>query len=120
MGFYLYEKNRERRIFPFFDILGWFYRSLLNLREQLEKVLWFLKCSNTCHCVKGDQIRSFSWSVFSCILTQHGNLQSNYPYSVQMQENTDQKKLHIWTLFTLCAKSTYFLIFKGPVFFRHL
>ena len=24
------------------------------------------------------------------------------PYSVQMRENTDQKKLHIWTLFTLC------------------
>ena len=22
------------------------------------------------------------------------------PYSVQMQENTDQKKLRIWTLFT--------------------
>ena len=24
------------------------------------------------------------------------------PYSVQMRQNTDQKKLHIWTLFTLC------------------
>ena len=25
------------------------------------------------------------------------------PYSVRMQENTDQKKLRIWTLFTQCA-----------------
>ena len=24
------------------------------------------------------------------------------PYSVQMQENTDQKKLRIWALFTQC------------------
>ena len=26
-------------------------------------------------------------------------------YSVRMRENTDQKKLHIWTLFTLCCLS---------------
>ena len=41
------------------------------------------------HCVKSVQIRSFFWSVFSCIRN-----------SVQIQENTDQKKLRIWTLFT--------------------
>ena len=29
-----------------------------------------------------------------------GDLLSKSPYSVQMQENTDQKKLRIWTLFT--------------------
>ena len=27
---------------------------------------------------------------------------SIYPYSVRMRENTDQKKLRIWTLFTQC------------------
>ena len=40
------------------------------------------------HCVKSVQIRSFFWSVFSCIRT------------VRIKENTDQKKLRIWTLFT--------------------
>ena len=43
------------------------------------------------YCVKSVQIRSFFWSVFSCIRT---------PYSVETRENTAQKKLHIWTLFT--------------------
>ena len=27
------------------------------------------------------------------------------PYSVQVQENTDQKKLRIWTLFTQCLEN---------------
>ena len=26
-----------------------------------------------------------------------------FPYSVQMRENTDQKKLRLWTLFTQCS-----------------
>ena len=52
------------------------------------------------HCVKIVQIRSLFWSVFSCTRTKHGNLRSKSPYSVQIQENTDQKKLGIWTLFT--------------------
>ena len=30
-------------------------------------------------------------------------LQSKSPYSVRIQENTDQKKLRIWTLFTQCT-----------------
>ena len=35
------------------------------------------------------------------------------PYSVQIRENTDQKKLRIWTLFTQCIRRSfhyYFLI----------
>ena len=39
--------------------------------------------------MKSVQIRSFLCSIFSCIQTN----------SVQIQENTDQKKLRIWTLF---------------------
>ena len=45
------------------------------------------KCPNT---------ESF-WSVSSCIGTENGDLRSS---SVRIQENTDQKKLRIWTLFT--------------------
>ena len=56
-----------------------------------------------CQCVKSVQIRSFFWSLFSCIRTEYGYLWSKSPYSVRMQENTDQKHLRIWTLFTQCA-----------------
>ena len=52
------------------------------------------------HCVKYVQIRSFFWSVFSWIRTEYGDIGSTSPYSVRMRENTDQKKLRIWTLFT--------------------
>ena len=44
------------------------------------------------------QIRSFFWSVFIRIQTEYGDVLRIFPYSVQMQENTDQKKLCIWTL----------------------
>ena len=63
------------------------------------------------HCVKCVQIRSFFWSVFSHIRTEYGEIRSISPYSVQMRENTDQKKLRIWTLFTQCYfwdRSWYF------------
>ena len=52
------------------------------------------------HCVKSVQIWSFSWSLFSCIRTEYEDLRSKPPYSAQIQENTNQKKLCIWTLFT--------------------
>ena len=50
--------------------------------------------------MKSVQIRSFFWSVFFCIRTEYGDLRSKSPYSVRIQENTDQKKLRIWALFT--------------------
>ena len=53
-------------------------------------------------CVKSVQIRSFFWSVFSRIWTEYGEIRSISLYSVRMRENTDQKKLRIWTLFTQC------------------
>ena len=52
------------------------------------------------HCVKSVQIRSFFWSVFSCILTEYGDLPRKSRFSARIQENTDQKKLRICTLFT--------------------
>ena len=44
----------------------------------------------------------FFWSVIFCIRTEYGDFWSKYPYSVRMQENTDQEKLSIWSLFTQC------------------
>ena len=52
---------------------------------------------DTMQCVKSVQIRSFFCSVFSCIWTEYGDLLRKSPYSVQVQENTEQKKLRIWT-----------------------
>ena len=42
----------------------------------------------------------FFRSVFSCIRTEYGDLLCKFLYSVQIQENKDQEKLGIWTLFT--------------------
>ena len=50
------------------------------------------------HCVKSVQLRSFFWSVFSCIRTEYGEILRISPYSVRMWEDTDQKELCIWTL----------------------
>ena len=33
----------------------------------------------------------FSWSLFSCIRIEYGDMSSISPYSVQTWENTDQK-----------------------------
>ena len=52
------------------------------------------------HCVKSVQTGSFFWSIFSRIQTEYGEMLRISPYSVQMRENTGQKKLPIWTLFT--------------------
>ena len=41
-------------------------------------------------------------SVFSCIRTEQRDLIRKSPYSVRIQENTDQKQIRIWTLFTQC------------------
>ena len=95
-----------------------FYRS-----EYKHKKLHFVNkaaeiCLKSNHCVKSFQTRNFFWFVFSCIRTEYGDLQSFlwsvfscirteyedlrriFPYSVRIQENTDQKKLRIWTFFT--------------------
>ena len=59
--------------------------------------LWLFSCT---HCMKSVQILSFFWSVFCSIQTKYGDLPRKSPYSVRILENTDQKKLCIWTLFT--------------------
>ena len=54
------------------------------------------------HFVKRVQIQSFFSSVFSCIRAEYREIRSISPHLVRMGENTDQKKLRIWTLFTQC------------------
>ena len=56
------------------------------------------------HCVKIVQIQRFFWSVFSSIRTEYGDLLRKCPYSVRIQENTDQKNVRFWTLFTQCLQ----------------
>ena len=69
------------------------------------------KMNKSTHCMKSVQIRSFVWSVFSYIQTEYGELLRKSPYSVQIQENTDQKKLRIWTLFTQWLSLGILLLF---------
>ena len=42
-------------------------------------------------CMKSVQMRSYFWSVFSCIWTEYRHLRSKSPYSVRIQENKNQK-----------------------------
>ena len=62
--------------------------------------------------MKSVQIRIFFWSVFSYIRTEYRDLLRKSPYSVRIQENADQKKLRIWTLFTQC-RPYHLKFFKG-------
>ena len=89
------EKIEEIRENVFFSIMGYDYANISNkeelslclhsVKENLrvqEDYLGFLRVTNIKHCVK-----SVQYGVFSG------------PYSVRMRENTNQKKLRIWTLF---------------------
>ena len=51
------------------------------------------------YCVKIVQIRSFFWSVFSCIQSEYGDLLRKSPYLARIQEYMDQKKLRILDTF---------------------
>ena len=59
-------------------------------------IIWIIFLDSF-HCVKSVRIRSFLSSVFSCVQTEYGEI---LRISVRMRENTDQKKLRMWTLFT--------------------
>ena len=75
---------------------------LINLKifVVVDKGKWFILFISIRHCLKSFQIRSsFSFS-FSCIRTEYGDLPRKSQYSVGIQENMDQIKLRIWTLFT--------------------
>ena len=59
------------------------------------------------HCVKSVQIRSFFWSVICRIRTEYREIRSISPYSFRMRENTDQKKLRTWAIFTLLMSTEH-------------
>ena len=66
-----------------------------HLDQELKEESFLKNNDQQCHerhCVKSIQRRSFFESVFSCIRTENGGLRSKYPFSVRIQENTDQKK----------------------------
>ena len=80
----------------------------------------FWKRDSGIHCVKSVEIRSFFWYVFSRICTEYGEIRSISPYSVQMRENTDQKKLRIWTLFRKWQIFDLDVLFKKVKYFNQL
>ena len=88
-----YDFNQLRK--HYYDLIEWVF-FLQDLYIQVSE--W--NNSNSAHCVKNVQIRSFFCSVFSRIQTEYGEIRSICPYSVRMWKNTDQKKLRIWTHFT--------------------
>ena len=50
-----------------------------------------------------DHLNDKTKMVFSCIRIGYEDLLRKSPYSVRIQENTDKKKLRIWTLFMQCC-----------------
>ena len=82
------------------------------------RVLIFMRLTAEQHCIKSVQIQSFFWSVFSSIRTEYRDLLRKFRNSVRTQENTDQKKLRIWTLFTRSAKQCSFTVgaYMTPLF----
>ena len=63
----------------------------------------------------------FFWSVFSRIWTEYGDLRSKSPHSVQIRENTDQKKIRIRILFgDNFSHFAYFLIALVDILFHQL
>ena len=79
----------------------------------LDKVLLHLR---DFPCTKSVQIRSLFWSVFSCIRTEYGNLIHKSLYSVRIEENTNQKKLRIWTL---CFSVDHMKTENGFLFYKY-
>ena len=95
------------------DLLNWFNRKLVVITTLWSKFLgrninlqvkpsWtkftkqeilYWACSD--HCVKSVQIRSYFWSVFSCIRTEYGDLLRN-----------------VTQRFTGFSQSTYFFLFR--------
>ena len=91
-----------QRIYPFYAIVLFLYplkiwgTPWLNdiFREYKKGAMTWNWLMNTTWSV---QIRDFFWSLFSRVRTEYGDSKS--PDSVRIPENTDQKKLQLWTLF---------------------
>ena len=96
------QENQKHQNIQFYNILiglrvvPMFITSIFQVLT-FRSILWRNWLS---HCVKSIQIWSFSGPYF--------------PYSVRMRENTDQKKLPIWKLFTQWVVSAVEKRFNQP------
>ena len=96
-------KTSENIFFPMFS-----GRSRENIGKKRVKFTDWLLCwllvlhNSNSDWVKSVQIRSFFWSIFSCIPTEYWDLRGKSPYSVLIQENENEKELRIWKLFKQC------------------
>ena len=76
--------------------------------------------------MKSVQLRSYFWSVFSCIRIEYGDLRRKSPYSIRIQENTDQSakyfgKLSILKMYiTDCIKTIKKLIWSEIANYHYL
>ena len=60
------------------------------------------------------------FSVFSWIRTEYGDLFCKSPFSVRLEENTDQKKLRIWTFFTQLISISFNVMFSGGISLHYI
>ena len=81
------------------------------VRPIKDKLRLITYSATSLHCVKSVQIRSYFWSAFSYIWTEYKEIRNIFPYSVRMRENTDEKLLCIWTLFTQSQLKEYAQVF---------
>ena len=70
-----------------------------------------LRHFSNAHCIKTYPNTEFFWSVFPRNLTEYGYLLCIYPYSVRIQGNRNQAKLHILTHVTKWQNETVFFPF---------
>ena len=122
----IFLKNNYRSVSILSSVLKIYKRCMYNqINEHFHSCFtkcWFQKGSNAQHCLlilaekcreildkqgytalrESVQMRNFLWSLFPRIRTEYGDLFGKSPYSVRTRKNTDQKKLHIWTLYTQC------------------
>ena len=99
LGFLVTEQQEKLEMLDELILILSVSRNQIHVIARMSKKGFSLRTSRT-YCVKSVQIKSFFWPAFSSICSKYGDFLCNCPYSVQIQENTDQKKLHIWTLFT--------------------
>ena len=78
--------------------------------------IYVLVCSVTSYCFYYLALREkcppseFFWFLFSRIRTEYWEILRISLYPVWMRENTDQKKLRIWTLFKQCCLFRFSLL----------
>ena len=90
----------SKRSFSYLVMLFSIVLSSIVLFTTLGKYIRCLVLGKATGIVTAWKVWIFFWSVFSCSWAEYGDLICKSPYSVRIQENTDQKKHRIRTLFT--------------------